>query len=154
MIEMPGITTCPSLPGCPRVSGVFDLEPALQALESDPGAYLNAKQLEGVAATLEGALALRSVATAAAPANESGSGKNGSPSANGSSGSTHSRSTHVQLLYPALAALAAPISPEEGVIAKAVRHCIKVRAKATSQTNGDVDVLVGHRSLLSRLGSL
>jgi hypothetical protein len=104
---------------------VFDIEPALQALESDPGAYLNAKQLEGVAATLEGALAVRAVATSAAQA--SGNGSGGGRSHGSGGGSTESSSSGARLLYPALAALAAPISPEEGVIARAVRHCIKVR---------------------------
>jgi hypothetical protein len=105
---------------------VFDIEPALQALESDPGAYLNAKQLEGVASTLEGALAVRAVATSAAQASGNGNGGNRSHESSGGR-STESSSSGARLLYPALAALAAPISPEEGVIARAVRHCIRVR---------------------------
>jgi len=55
----------------PRPAGVLDLRPALEAVQA--GACLNAKQLEGVAASLEGAFALREQATAPADATSSGS---------------------------------------------------------------------------------
>lgn len=81
------------------VSGVYDLTPALEAVEAN--GVLNSKQLDGVAASLEAALSIY----------ESVSGKNedGSPK------------------WPSLMALAAGIdSKEESIAVKAIRHCIRV----------------------------
>jgi DNA mismatch repair protein MutS2 len=81
-----------------RVKGVFDLRPAAQAALS--GGCLNAKQLEGVANSLESAFEVRAAALARHP----GSG---------------------QPLYPSLAALAQRISEQELATVRAIRGCIR-----------------------------
>ncbi|KAF8057679.1 NPC1 [Scenedesmus sp. PABB004] len=79
-----------------EVAGVFDLRPALAAVVG--GGVLNAKQLEGVAASLEAAFGVKAAACAAAAA--------GGPA------------------WPALAALAGGIADREQATLAALRACI------------------------------
>lgn len=84
---------------CHRLRGLFDLRPALEAAVA--GACLNAKQLEGVANTLETAMEMQQAVCAT---DEAGA-----------------------LRFPALAQLTGGIQPEELATLRALRVCVKVR---------------------------
>ena len=86
------------------LDGILDLRPAVEA--ATRGWCLNAKQLEGVAASLEAALQLRAAACA------KGEGAAGASSASG-------------LRFPSLAALAEGISADEAGTVAALRGCIR-----------------------------
>jgi hypothetical protein len=137
---------CPLHTHARRVAGVYDIEPAMHAVLQ--GGYLNAKQLQGIADTLEALLALRATALQAVNAGSSttttttattsdagskqGSGKGGSKGKGGSASSTHSAGMQLAqgppYRYPALAALAQDSSSEEAKLLALLRRCIVVGA--------------------------
>jgi hypothetical protein len=91
---------------------VYDLGPALAALSGGDGrAYLNAKQLEGVAAALEAALKLKAAVE--------------QQQREGSGGDEEGQDARVYS-FPNLASLASGIQDEEVTTLRAIRHCIQV----------------------------
>jgi DNA mismatch repair protein MutS2 len=92
--------------------GVFDLRPALEAVEG--GYVLTAKQLEGLADTLEAIFRAKEVSTQKVPGKDAAG--QGSISSN-SSGA---------LVFPELALLAVGIDDEDRSILRAIRDCIQV----------------------------
>jgi hypothetical protein len=122
---------------------VFDLRPALEAAAA--GGVLNARQLEGVASSMESAFALRAAACAEASAPAAAPAAPHAPgAADARSQPQHPRQQQRkqqpqprqqppqeseqqprQHLYPALAALAAGIQPRELATLQAIRSCIR-----------------------------
>ncbi len=92
---------------------MYDLGPALAALSGGDGrAYLNAKQLEGVAAALEAALKLKAAVEQ-------------QQQREGSGGDEEGQDARVYS-FPNLASLASGIQDEEVTTLRAIRHCIQV----------------------------
>ncbi|GBF98707.1 endonuclease [Raphidocelis subcapitata] len=98
------------------IEGVLDLRPAIEAAAA--GSVLNAKQLEGVAASLEAALQLR--AAACIPA----AGASDGPQAQAQEGTAEAAAVQ-GARFPALASLAEAIPAEEAATVAALRACIQ-----------------------------
>lgn len=120
--------------------GILDLRPAIQAAMQ--GACLNAKQLEGVAASLEVALSLR--AAAMKPAGSS------SPATTPATLQQQQQAGHA-LRFPHLARLALGISAEEHATVAALRACIK---GATITDEADPDLAATRAERAANLASL
>ncbi|KAL6764861.1 hypothetical protein V8C86DRAFT_2464886 [Haematococcus lacustris] len=135
-----------------RVQGVHDLTPALQAVSS--GQYLSAKQLQGVAGSLEAALALK--AQVAAPAQQPGAEQaqtatGAAPEAVPASPAQAAVLTDAKL--PSLAALAAGISDQEQALVTAIRHCIRLGSVADEASEALATVRGQRRDVNARLRS-
>lgn len=87
---------------CRAAPGVFDLRPALEAAAA--GGILNARQLEGVATSVESAFELKAAAAAA---------------------DTSQQQQRQQFMYPCLAQLASDIQDRELQTLQAIRSCIR-----------------------------
>lgn len=95
---------------CAMLPGVFDLRPALEAAAA--GGILNARQLEGVATSMESAFDLK----AAVAATAAGTGDLQHP---------HHQQQQQQYLYPCLVQLASGIQERELQTLQAIRSCIR-----------------------------
>lgn len=102
---------------------MLDLRPAIEAAAA--GSVLNAKQLEGVAASLEAALQLR--AAACQPATAACQPATAAPGAPEVQGQQEARGSAVVQgpRFPALARLAEAIPAEEAATVAALRSCIR-----------------------------
>jgi DNA mismatch repair protein MutS2 len=92
---------------------VFDLRPALEAAAA--GGILNARQLEGVATSMESAFELKAAAAAAAAAD--GTAKLVEEK--------QQRQQQQRYRYPCLAQLASGIQEREQQTLRAIRSCIR-----------------------------
>lgn len=95
-------------------TGVFDLRPALEAAAA--GGILNARQLEGVATSMESAFTLKAQAAAAAV--------DAAAAAAATTASPKQQQQQQQYLFPCLAQLAAGIQERELRTLRAIRSCI------------------------------
>jgi hypothetical protein len=93
---------------------VFDLRPALEA--AGEGGILNARQLEGVATSMESSFELRAAACAATDTDAEAGAAQQQPQPE-----PHQQ----QFRYPTLAALAAGIQLRELSTLRAIRSCIR-----------------------------
>ncbi|KXZ48804.1 hypothetical protein GPECTOR_25g388 [Gonium pectorale] len=97
-----------------EVRGCFDIRPAVEAAAE--GQCLTAKQLQGVATTLEAALSLVAAVKATAPPAGGGDGGGGGALQPGRGAA---------FLYPTLAALAGDVGEEERALLRALQTCIQ-----------------------------